>query len=458
MKLPRAVVLLLGCGAVFSAGYAVRSWQQARSTPTVTPDNADNGSGADRRERPHSPLPDAAQAKADARAASTSPANFLASLRNLSGLEGRSRIIAAVSVMSLAEVQDLARRVGSLGYSGDPRQWDLLSSAYERWADLDVEGLVTAAQRSGDQMMSYRGMQAAFRKLAELDPDRAWARANDLGPVTSAVRQSVLSTLATREPERALALMLKESPSGREIWTSQMIFRGWISKDPKGAIAAFEKLPAGAIRTNATQGMAEAFARTDREGALAWGLTLKNPAEREQVLSAVVQALAIEDPKRALAMAEDPAFPGRRREALSSAVSAWAKQDFDAAFAYANGCSSPADRQSLLMVLNQNANNSQRTKLLELAETLPTNLAKSIYQSALHGSYWGSNVDEKEVIEKIKFASVREEIIKSSLDDYWGDTPSGNVNCSACCNRPRRPLPRPPTLPAGWAGRIPRVR
>jgi hypothetical protein len=153
---------------------------------------------------------------------------------------------------------------------------------------------------------------------------------------------------------------------------------------------------------------------------MAWALQLKSPVDRQAVLGQVIDLMAAKDPQGTLKRLDDPAFALQRRQGLATAVSAWAKRDFDSALNYTLASKSPADRQEMLGALSRGATQSERDQLLKIAQSLPPSASKGLYESTLFGSGWGASMKPLDVIEQVKSQSVREELIKSAVNHWWG--------------------------------------
>ncbi len=360
------------------------------------------------------------QAKADARAAVASPEAFLRSLGSVSGLQAKARIVGAVALMNLADIQQLKSALEVLQTTGSPQGWEFSSAIYERWAELDAENLLETARLSPNHSIGWTGVSAAFRKLAEADPRAAWQRARDLGPLSYAAKQAVLSAWGERDPAAAVEMASSDKMSRSDGWAVSSAFQNWLVRDPDAAKKAFASFPPGEVRTQVAANLAETLAAMDPDGALAWAATLKNPAEKNTIVGQVIGRIASEDPQRALAMANDPAYSAQRSDALRQGLAAWARRDFDAALAHAMASTSPADRQQMLSAINREATVANRAKLLALVDKLEPSAAKDVYRSALQSSYWSSDVDAKELLAGIKSPSLREELLKDSLRG-WGN-------------------------------------
>jgi hypothetical protein len=363
---------------------------------------------------------DPAQGKADARLALESPQAFLDSLRGESGLKAQARIAAAIAEMPLSAVRELAAAVEVQGFNTGPLGWQFSWAVFERWSELDTESLLQAANLSPNRMIGHYGIQAGLSQLTRRDPEAAWLRAQDAGGLTFAAKMAVLQTLGETDPARALALAQSQPDTRQNGWAVSGAIQSWFLRDRDAALKAMENVPAGDLRSNLIQNLGASFAATDPEGAMAWALKMESPVDRQAILGQVIDLMATKDPQGTLKRLEDPAFALQRRQGLATAVSAWAKRDFDAALQYTLASKSPADRQEMLGALSRGATRSERDQLLQIAQSLPASASKGLYESTLFGGGWGVSMKPLEVIETVKSQSVREELMKSAVEHWWG--------------------------------------
>ena len=423
MKSSTAFVL---AAASAGAGWFVRPLVEVARTGDGSAEASRRVHSGEQASQGASPSAVTAQAQADAAKALSSPLGFLESLNGQSTLLGRSKILSAVGAMSADGVREMAGKMRALGSSGTPAQWELMSAVYERWSELDVEGLLTEAvhRGMGDQA-GYLGVSAAFRQLVKNDPDGAWKRAQDLGPLSYYAKRETLSGMGTSDPARALKLAGEDGQSRQDSYMVGSLMQAWVGKDRNAAIAAVEALPQGEFRTGVVSQIAQTFAAQDGTAALAWAAGLKNSAESSAVINSVLQRLATEDPKRVMAMADDPKFAQYRQTALASAVSAWGRRDFNAAFDFTLSSKSPSEQLTMLHALNENATPTQRRKLLDVADTLPPSVAKNIYQAALNDYYFGSKSDPQSILDRVSSPAMKEELTKDIIGNYGTSVKDG---------------------------------
>jgi hypothetical protein len=361
---------------------------------------------------------DPAQAKTDARLALESPQAFLDSLRGDSGLKAQARIAAAIAEMPLHSVRELAGLVDRRGFENVPRGWQFAWTVFERWGELDPEDLLEAARQSPHGLLGYTGTQSAFSHLARRDPTGAWARAQDAGSLGFYAKISVIQAIGESDPAQALQLTQQDPHSRQNSWSLTGVMQSWFMRDRDAALSALESIPTGDLRKTLVAELGATFAATDPEAALAWGRGLASPVERQSAMATILDFMATRDPLGTLKRLDQPEFAQLRRQGLASVVSTWSRRDFGAALDYVLGSQSPGDRQEMLGVLGRSATLIERQRLLEVAQSLPPSASKAIYESTLFGGGFG--IKQLDVIDNVKSPGVREELIKSALDNWWG--------------------------------------
>ena len=90
--------------------------------------------------------------------------------------------------------------------SGDSVQESLRRALVERWAEVDMTGLMAEASKPpsnynyGVQANYWMITNTAFRALAAKNPDEAWAKAGRMGQAGYSAKSSVLAELALSDP------------------------------------------------------------------------------------------------------------------------------------------------------------------------------------------------------------------------------------------------------------------
>ena len=153
----------------------------------------------------------------------------------------------------------------------------LISLFVGRWAELDPQAAIAYAQthsgRHGAKLGASPARSAAGRNTIRAAAT-AWAQQLPAGPARDQAMQTIVSTLADKDPQAALTF-LQNLPAGRNrqslYWP---IFSHWTMTDPVAAAERALQIPAGANRDTALQVVGSNWANQDPEAAFAWANTL----------------------------------------------------------------------------------------------------------------------------------------------------------------------------------------
>ncbi|HWB06811.1 MAG TPA: hypothetical protein VG796_27550 [Verrucomicrobiales bacterium] len=344
-------------------------------------------------------------------APSVLPAAVLGALPKDGGLKNQAAILQYASSLDQAAARSLVMSFEGKGYPGDKKTGQLYEAAFARWAELDPEGVIRAARTTGDMRFRWSATAAAFDVLSRRDPDLAWKRAGEMGVTKDDAQRAVIYSLSSHDPAAAFALASKvDSPRGQ--WALSSVMHAWAERDPAGAAAATAQLPIGQMRTRALNGLMERWAVSDYGAASAWASSLKSPQERASAMSSALASLSQVDPEKSLSLIDATDLGNGRYNVINNAIGALALRDFDSAMARAATFTNFSDKTSAFSALAESASDEDRTKLLKLAETLPANLARSIYQGNIWERMYSDPKGLAEFVEKIPLVSVREEAMK----------------------------------------------
>lgn len=339
-------------------------------------------------------------------------------LRDAAGsLKARAQLINHAASLSVDGVRAALKATKG---SNSPNDWVFTNALMERWAELDVEGMLAEAEVSTDDRMRWYGVGTAFRHLAEKGADAAWERAEVLG--TWMKRQALsgmLEHMKIDQPQRALDLIARSnSPND---WLTGSVMAHWATKDPVAAAAAALKLPIGEHRNGALSRLAYTWAQRDSEAALAWSQGLSNAAERHSAVGRVLRQLAQENPDKARKLL---AAGGEHRETLIRALtSSMALRDFDGALAFALEQSTFADKSAALSSVTSDLTPAEAERLMEVAKSLPANLAGRIYESGIWEMSYNDPERLKEWIKQIPQVSIRERVMKQAAESVAWRSP-----------------------------------
>ncbi|MCB1094135.1 MAG: hypothetical protein KDN22_00975 [Verrucomicrobiae bacterium] len=400
-------------GAAFAAG-GLAGWQFGRSSPA----NGEAGGRGSVITRFAMPVAGDDDSKPNGKeSASTAQVDQWRSDPN--SLRARARLITHAASLDLVGVRAALENTRG---SESPNDWVFTQALMERWAELDVDGLIEEAQISTDNRMRWYGIGAAFKNLAAIDADAAWARADQLG---SGARRNALdgivAYLQIDQPQRALDFLAK-SNIGND-WMTGVVIAQWASRDPDAAAAAALGMKTGERRNRAVNELARSWAERDPDAAFAWSKGLTNVAERHSAVQNVLWQLARQDPAKALGMLKSGDVDEHRDTLVRAIASAKARTDFDGALQFALGQATFADKSSALMSVTSDLTRAQADQLMALAKTLPANLAKGIYESGIWEMTYNEPERLNEWIDQIPVAAIRETVMKRAAESLAWRSP-----------------------------------
>ena len=334
-------------------------------------------------------------------------------------LQARARLITHAASLGLEGIRAALEQTKG---SNSPNDWVFTQALMERWAELDVDGLIEEAQISTDNRLRWYGVGSAFKRLASIDAEAAWARAEQLG---SGNKQQALSGIVTHlqtdQPQRALDF-IEKSNSANE-WLTSSVIASWASRDPAAASAATLGMKTGEHRNRALSQLANTWAERDPDAALAWSTGLANVAERHSAVQSVLFELARQDPAKALGMLKSRGVEEHRNTLVSAIAGSMARTDFDGALQFALGQETFADKSSALSSVTSDLTRAQADQLMALAKTLPVNLAKGIYESRIWEMSYNEPERLNEWIDQIPVASIRETVMKRAAESLTWRSP-----------------------------------
>lgn len=334
-------------------------------------------------------------------------------------LKAKAKLIAHAASLDLQGVR--AALEASRGQDS-PNDWVFTQALLERWAELDVEDLLEESNVSTDYRLRWQGYMVGFRRLAETDVDAAWARAEHLGVSKKQdALMGIIAHLKIDQPQRALELIEKSNTPYD--WLAGDVISQWSSRDPGAAVSAVQKMKTGEIRTNALQSLARSWAQRDPDAALAWSKGLANVAERHSAVGRVLHSISEEDPDRAMSMLNSGSVDEHRSSLVRAVASTMARRDFDGALQFALSQNTFSDKSAALSSVTHDLSKVQADQLMELAKTLPVNLAKTIYESGIWQMSYGDPELLGEWIEQIPVASIRETVLKRSAENLAWRSP-----------------------------------
>ena len=236
------------------------------------------------------------------------------------------------------EAEELRRLTGSFPWKAQ-MTWQenaVYSTLLSCWADRDADGVLKwCASLPENRFQNTRSI--VLSALARRDPDKALAHARAIK--NAGQRRGALSSLihviAATDPRRALAVF-QSLGSNMDSYQLQNIFSTWAANDPAEAFAAAAGLRKPNDRSRALTNALQSWAAADPAAAHAAALGLPEGQARSQGLQSVLAAWAGEDPRSAYAAASALTEGRDRTQALQSVFSAWAYADPQAAHAAAS--------------------------------------------------------------------------------------------------------------------------
>jgi hypothetical protein len=405
-------IVVLTASAFAGGWFLARRWQPVvtiTSTPAAAPPAmGKNPSG--KTGKPAVPEPASRSAMPPAAAA------MLNALPRDGGLKNQAAILAYASSLDEAAAKALVMSYEGKGYPSDKNTSQLYEAVLSRWAELDPESVIRTARTTGDMRFRWNAMSAAFDVLGRRDPDQAWKRAGEMGVFKEDAQRAVIYRLSSQDPAAAFAMASKlDSPQGQ--WALSSVMRAWADRDPAGAAAAAVQLPIGQMRTKALNGLMERWAINDYGAAASWAGSLKSPQERASAMSSALSSLSQIDPEKSLSLLDSTDVGNGRYNIINNAIGSLALRDFDGAMARATSFTNFTDKTGALSALAESASDEDRPKLLKLAESLPANLSRSIYQGNIWQRMYSDPAGMADFVQKIPLASVREDAMKMAAEN-----------------------------------------
>ena len=360
--------------------------------------------------------PETAASKSETTPMPPAAAALLKTLDPSGGLKSQATILQYASSLDLAAARAVARSFEGKGWSSDRNLSQLRQAVFTRWAELDAEGVIKTARTSADYYTRWNALSAGFNAMVMKNPDAAWARAAEMGPMKTEAQRSVINSLSSIDPAAAFARCSKMDGLYAQ-WSMDEVVSAWADRDPLAAGKAATGMPPGKSRASAISGLMSRWSVADYDSAAAWAGALPTAQERVTALSSALDSLSRLNPQKALTLLDSAEVGNNRANIVNSAIGAMAMTDFDGALARATSFPNFVDKQSALGALTGAAGDEERAKLLKLAETLPANLARSLYQNNLWQRMYEDPAGLAEAVAKIPMAAVREQALNDAAQN-----------------------------------------
>ena len=244
---------------------------------------------------------------------------FFSAFREQDDLKRTHDLVDAAGALSLEEIPGLIARIRAM--PPDAREM-LMPYAISRWAQMDPKAagdyLVTLTDKNGrDRAMRY--VMAAFVDQS-VDAAKAWATSLPPGYHRTNAVQSLISSLAKRDPMKALAI-LQEMPAETRSTSYQTVFGAWAQTDAQGAAAKVMELPKGANRDGAIRSVASSWAQNSPADAFAWAQGIQEKSQQSQALQTIISQWASLDPQGARSASLALPSGDLRNNAVSTLIS-----------------------------------------------------------------------------------------------------------------------------------------
>ncbi len=225
--------------------------------------------------------------------ASDKESRFFSAFREQDDLKRTHDLVDAAAALSMEEIPGLIARIRAM--PPDAREM-LMPYAISRWAQMDPKAagdyLVTLTDKNGrDRAMRY--VMAAFVDQG-VDAAKAWATSLPPGYHRTNAVQSLISSLAKRDPMKALAI-LQEMPAETRGYSLQTVFGTWAQSDAPGAAAKVMEMPKGANRDGAIRSVASNWAQNSPVDAFAWAKDMQEKSQQTAAMQTVISQWAAVD-------------------------------------------------------------------------------------------------------------------------------------------------------------------
>jgi hypothetical protein len=234
-------------------------------------------------------------------------------------------------IVATVDPADIAKAVAILDtFPNYEAKTKLRSLFLSRWAEIDPKAAIAVAEATSGGENRKEGMLAVAKGWAESDLNSAvsWVRNLPVSQIRNTMLQSIVTTLAESDPQKAAAMSL-ELPGRFQIFAAQQVAEKWAQADPDSALAWVRSLPAGGAQTRALTAASKAFAEANPQSA-ADLVDLLPRSNRAQFLDNIAHSWAENDLSTAIAWAQR--LEGKDQEiALRGVCERWSQTDPKAA-------------------------------------------------------------------------------------------------------------------------------
>lgn len=245
----------------------------------------------------------------------------------------------------------------------------------------DFRAALEEARALRDPRLRSREFGRILRLWLERDLEAALVYLRGLPVASSEYTEGVsmlLETVASKDPERALALAGELAKTRDQLAIYSSLFAQFAQQDVHLAAQRLARVPTGQARENAVRALSDFWVRTDFSAALTWAQGLTEPTDRATALEVVFTELAVKDPLQAIDLAQKSLTGSALDRTVFSALQKLTETDPRAASGLVK-LLPPGEMQTLAAVEVARALASQNAEAaLAWAKTLPTDAVRSL--------------------------------------------------------------------------------
>jgi hypothetical protein len=167
------------------------------------------------------------------------------------------------------------------------QQWRLRSAFYTAWAKSDPQAAFVAAKELGDYGAQQNSLQAVIQSVAEKNPQRAIAMAEEMssmGHRADWIMRSIYQKWANQDLEtaRASALSLEDGPGKVQALSGAL--QNWMHEEPYAALDWLDSLPMDGTVYNSRKEVFRNLLNNDFEVAKEYIASKTDAVERREIL------------------------------------------------------------------------------------------------------------------------------------------------------------------------------
>ncbi len=248
--------------------------------------------------------------------------------------------ISPQAVAARARTEPQAAMRTALGLKDLGARANALRGIANVWAQRDSAAALAFSQSmaKGRERSAFREM--IFNVVAQNQPERAIAMvANESHSIRQGVIYQAVSSMAARNPARALTVTMDLPKSSLRTNALNGLFHTWAQKDPTAASLALEQLSGINAQEASMMGMSllPQLMQSDPDAGLAfaerWEKTRGIGSQGYSLWESAVTALTASDPERAIQLANTLPTGARKTNLITQLIGTQAQNDVDGAIA-----------------------------------------------------------------------------------------------------------------------------